>query len=41
MMKKLAIGLLALVTVFSAQAADRIVVAGGSLSELIYALGAG
>ncbi|MGZ0753048.1 heme/hemin ABC transporter substrate-binding protein [Kluyvera sichuanensis] len=40
-MKKLAIGLLALVTVFSAQAADRIVVAGGSLSELIYALGAG
>ncbi len=41
MMKKLAIGLLALAAVFSAQAADRIVVAGGSLSELIYALGAG
>ena len=41
MMKKLAVGLLALAAVFSAQAADRIVVAGGSLSELIYALGAG
>ena len=41
MMKKLAIGLLALAAVFSVQAADRIVVAGGSLSELIYALGAG
>ena len=40
-MKKLAIGLLALAAVFSVQAADRIVVAGGSLSELIYALGAG
>lgn len=40
-MKKLAIGLLALAAVFSAQAAERIVVAGGSLSELIYALGAG
>ena len=40
-MKKLAIGLLALAAIFSAQAAERIVVAGGSLSELIYALGAG
>ena len=40
-MKKLAIGLLPLAAVFSVQAADRIVVAGGSLSELIYALGAG
>ena len=40
-MKKLVIGLLALAAVFSVQAADRIVVAGGSLSELIYALGAG
>ncbi|BBQ82647.1 periplasmic binding protein ShuT [Klebsiella sp. WP7-S18-CRE-02] len=41
MMKKLAIGLLALTCALSAQAAERIVVAGGSLSELIYAMGAG
>ncbi|HGK4673476.1 TPA: hemin ABC transporter substrate-binding protein [Kluyvera georgiana] len=40
-MKKLAIGLLALTCALSAQAAERIVVAGGSLSELIYAMGAG
>jgi len=41
MMKKLILGLLTLACVFSAQAAERIVVAGGSLSELIYAMGAG
>lgn len=41
MMKKIAIGLLALACAFSAQAAERIVVAGGSLTELIYAIGAG
>ena len=40
-MKKIAIGLLALACAFSAQAAERIVVAGGSLTELIYAIGAG
>ncbi|HHG9063543.1 TPA: hemin ABC transporter substrate-binding protein [Citrobacter freundii] len=40
-MKKLLIGLLSLVCVFSAQSADRLVVAGGSLSELIYAMGVG
>ncbi len=41
MMKKIAIGLLALICTFSTQAAERIVVAGGSLTELIYAIGAG
>lgn len=41
MIKKLAIGLLALTCALSAQAAERIVVAGGSLTELIYAMGAG
>lgn len=41
MMKKLAIGLLALACTFSVQAAERIVVAGGSIAELIYAIGAG
>lgn len=41
MMKKIAIGLMALACAFSAQAAERIVVAGGSLTELIYAIGAG
>lgn len=40
-MKKIIIGLLALFSLFSVQADDRIVVAGGSLSEIIYALGAG
>ncbi|WP_052284545.1 heme/hemin ABC transporter substrate-binding protein [Kluyvera genomosp. 1] len=40
-MKKIAIGLLALICTFSTQAAERIVVAGGSLTELIYAIGAG
>ena len=40
-MKKLMIGLLSLACVFSAQSADRLVVAGGSLSELIYAMGIG
>ena len=40
-MKKIAIGLLALACAFSTQAAERIVVAGGSLTELIYAIGAG
>ena len=40
-MKKLMIGLLSLACVFSAQSADRLVVAGGSLSELIYAMGVG
>lgn len=40
-MKKLLIGLLSLACVFSAQSADRTVVAGGSLSELIYAMGIG
>lgn len=41
MIKKLAIGLLALTCALSTQAAERIVVAGGSLTELIYAMGAG
>lgn len=41
MIKKIAIGLLALACAFSAQAAERIVVAGGSLTELIYAMDAG
>ena len=41
MMKKLALGLLALVCAFNVQASQRIVVAGGSLTELIYAMGAG
>lgn len=41
MMKKLALGLLALLCAFNVQAAQRIVVAGGSLTELIYAMGAG
>ncbi|MGL5969824.1 MAG: heme/hemin ABC transporter substrate-binding protein [Kluyvera sp.] len=40
-MKKLALGLLALVCAFNVQGAQRIVVAGGSLTELIYAMGAG
>ena len=40
-MKKLLIGLLILACVFSAQSADRLVVAGGSLSELVYAMGVG
>lgn len=40
-MKKLMIGLLSLACVFSAHSADRLVVAGGSLSELIYAMGVG
>ncbi|EGR7293977.1 ABC transporter substrate-binding protein [Salmonella enterica] len=40
-MKKMAIGLLALTCALSVQAAGRIVVAGGSLTELIYAMGAG
>lgn len=39
--KKLVAGLLALTCAFSAQAAERIVVAGGSLSELIFEMGAG
>lgn len=41
MMKKLVIGLVALACAFSAQAVERIVVAGGSIAELIYAMGAG
>lgn len=41
MIKKIAIGLLALACSLSAQAAERIVVAGGSLVELIYAMDAG
>lgn len=40
-MKKRLIGLPILACVFSAQSADRLVVAGGSLSELIYAMGVG
>ena len=40
-MKTLMIGLLSLACVFSARSADRLVVAGGSLSELVYALGIG
>ncbi|MDU6166810.1 MAG: ABC transporter substrate-binding protein [Citrobacter koseri] len=40
-MKRLVIGLLALVSAFSVQAAERLVVAGGSLSELIFAMGIG
>lgn len=35
------VALLALATAFSSQASERLVVAGGSLSELVYALGAG
>ena len=41
MIKKMAIGLLALTCALSALAAGRIVVAGGSLTELVYAMGAG
>lgn len=41
MIKKIAIGLLALACSLSAQATERIVVAGGSLVELIYAMDAG
>ncbi|WP_368755327.1 hemin ABC transporter substrate-binding protein [Klebsiella oxytoca] len=41
MIKTMAIGLLALTCALSAQAAGRIVVAGGSLTELVYAMGAG
>lgn len=41
MIKQFVAGLLALACAFSGQAAERIVVAGGSLTELIYALGAG
>lgn len=41
MSKKWLIGLLALTCAFTAQADARLVVAGGSLTELIYALGAG
>lgn len=40
-MKRIALVFLTLLCAFSAQAADRLVVAGGSLTELIYALGAG
>lgn len=40
-MKKLFTAVLALSWAFSATAAERIVVAGGSLTELIYAMGAG
>ncbi|MCZ5545194.1 hemin ABC transporter substrate-binding protein, partial [Escherichia coli] len=39
--KKLFTALLALSWTFSVTAAERIVVAGGSLTELIYAMGAG
>ena len=41
MMKKRLLGFLALCCAFSATAADRLVVAGGSLTELVYAIGAG
>lgn len=41
MMKKIVIGLLALSCSFFIQAKERIVIAGGSISELVYALGAG
>lgn len=40
-MKRLMAALLALACVCSAQAAERVVVAGGSLAELIFAMGAG
>ena len=40
-MKKLIIGLLSLACIFNAQSAERLVAAGGSLIELIYAIGAG
>ncbi|HGY1166469.1 TPA: hemin ABC transporter substrate-binding protein [Citrobacter braakii] len=40
-MKKLIIGLLSLACIFNAQSAERLVAAGGSLTELIYAIGAG
>lgn len=40
-MKKIITGLLAVICFFNVEANDRIVVAGGSLSELIYAMGAG
>lgn len=40
-MKKLIAGLLILGCTFSVQAADRLVIAGGSLTELIFAMGAG
>jgi len=40
-MKKLIAGLLILTCAFSTQAAERLVVAGGSLTELIFAMGAG
>ena len=40
-MKKLFTAVLALSWAFSATATERIVVAGGSLTELIYAMGAG
>ncbi|MTH44783.1 ABC transporter substrate-binding protein [Escherichia alba] len=40
-MKKLIAGLLTLACAFGAQAASRLVVAGGSLTEIIYAMGAG
>lgn len=40
-MKKLITGLLSLIWVFNAHSAERLVVAGGSLSELVYAMGAG
>lgn len=39
--KKLIIGLLSLACIFNAQSAERLVAAGGSLTELIYAIGAG
>lgn len=41
MMKKNLLGFLALCCAFSATAAARLVVAGGSLTELVYAIGAG
>jgi len=40
-MKKLIAGLLIFTCTFSTQAAERLVVAGGSLTELIFAMGAG
>lgn len=40
-MKKNLIALLALACAFGAQAAERLVIAGGSLTELVYAMGAG
>ncbi len=41
MMKRIIFGLLALIYAFGALATDRLVVAGGSLTELIFAMGAG